>query len=415
MTDRGMLIFISDIHLTDDLKGPAVSRVQQFERFFVRIAGAKGDTPATLVFVGDLFDLVRSPKWFEGEHRPYDEASKRQARVVEKIVTSILEREKPFFDAIRKRVRSGALEVRYILGNHDRLLASSPKARRAVWKALTGRDERVDFPTEMVFEDHGVLAYHGHVTDFMNSSREGGPTIGDAIGSELITRFPRVVREELLARGDDLKDVEELDDIDDVRPIYAVPAWVRQLTMDKARLKSIWQVWGGVVEGFLHNDFVRSWMRANHRAYRIDAGKKLKLLLELSTGRVMAKTHDHRLTQLYKVFQHAFDGKMVQGAAAFLEEGDHKGLRYAVNGHSHFPSMVPLGHIDGRPSAYFNTGTWRTVHQIAHHLGGRPTFLAYDAMTYLVFFPDADRIGREYEWWTGAMVSKEGAATHGAG
>jgi hypothetical protein len=27
-------------------------------------------------------------------------------------------------------------------------------------------------------------------------------------------------------------------------------------------------------------------------------------------------------------------------------------------------------------------------------------------MTYLVFFPNDDRLGRDYEWWTGAMVAR---------
>lgn len=58
---------------------------------------------------------------------------------------------------------------------------------------------------------------------------------------------------------------------------------------------------------------------------------------------------------------------------------------------------------------YFNTGTWRPVHQIGHDLGGRPSFLAYDAMSYVVFFPTDDKLGHNYEWWTGAMVARERA------
>jgi hypothetical protein len=91
---------------------------------------------------------------------------------------------------------------------------------------------------------------------------------------------------------------------------------------------------------------------------------------------------------------------------AATELGRRKGLRYVVNGHSHFPSMQPLGRIGGAPAVYFNTGTWRPVHQIGHDIGGRPSFLPYDAMSYLVFFPDDDKLAREYEWWTGAMVAR---------
>ncbi len=77
-----------------------------------------------------------------------------------------------------------------------------------------------------------------------------------------------------------------------------------------------------------------------------------------------------------------------------------------MNGHSHFPSMTPLGHVDAGEAVYFNSGTWRTVHQIGTHTSGRPTFLPYDAMSYIVFFGDDDPLGREFEWWTGAMVGR---------
>ena len=159
-----------------------------------------------------------------------------------------------------------------------------------------------------------------------------------------------------------------------------------------------------VVEGFLSDDFVRRWMKKKHKRFGLDTGKKLKLMLELSTKKVIAKGSDKRLTEAYRVMQHAFDGKMAQLASKKLEDTRH--LRYVVNGHSHFPAMRPVGTLKGRPTVYFNTGTWRSVHQIGHGPGGRPAFLPYDAMSYLVFFPDGDELGRDFEWWNGALVSR---------
>ncbi len=75
MADRPLLIFISDIHLTDRLHGNAVSKADQFARFWDRISAVRGKRPAELCVVGDLFDLVRSPSWFDGRHRPYHGAS----------------------------------------------------------------------------------------------------------------------------------------------------------------------------------------------------------------------------------------------------------------------------------------------------------------------------------------------------
>ncbi len=398
--DRPMLLFVSDIHLTDQLHGAIIPRAATFERFWVRIQASRGQRPAELCFVGDLFDLVRSPSWFDGAYRPYHEPSPGLAAKIEAIIDQILVREEPFFSAIRERVESGALKIHYVLGNHDRLLRYAPEARRKVWKALTGEDRDVEFPTQMRFPDHGVIAYHGNASDSVNYDADGGATIGDAIGSELITRFPRSVR---LLTGEAHA---ELDDIDDVRPVYAVPAWVRQLgVLNPALLRPVNETWSGLVESFLSRSFVKGWMKEHKRnRFALGEATKLKLLLELSTRKVVAKGSDKRLTELYKFLQHGFDGKMSKHGVGVL--ADNPGFNYIVNGHSHFATMVPLGNVGGKPAVYFNTGTWRSVHQIGHGLGGRPTFLPYDAMSYLVFFPDGDELGRAYEWWTGAMIAR---------
>jgi len=391
---------VSDIHLTDALHGTAISKAQTFERFWQRISLARGDRPAALCFVGDLFDIVRSPRWFEGRTRPYHEPSPAVIATIEAITAATLRREELFFAAIRQRVESGELEVHYVLGNHDRLLRYAPVARAAIWKALTGQQRQVEFHNELEFPDHNVLAYHGHVGDAINTSPSGSATIGDAIGSELIVRFPKEVRAVV---GDA---PAELDDIDDVRPIYAVPAWVRrQGLVRRDLLGPVGSTWSGLVEEFFAKPFVKEWMLEKRRRLGFDTGKKLKLLLELSTKKIMGRAHDQRITQIYKLLQHSFDGKMSRRGALELSRRRH--LQYVVNGHSHFASMQPLGHINGKSAVYFNTGTWRTVHQIGHDSRGRPSFLPYDAMSYLVFFPTADNLGRDYEWWTGAMVATD--------
>jgi UDP-2,3-diacylglucosamine pyrophosphatase LpxH len=401
--ERPLLVFVSDIHLTDRLHGGVVDKADQFGRFWTRLQAARGQRPAELCFVGDVFDLVRSPSWFEGRQRPYHGADNvGVGKMVEKIVEGTIAREQRLFDAIRGRVEAGELTIHYVTGNHDRLLRGSAAARRAVSRALTGKDD-LAFHTELAFPHHGVLAYHGHISDPINASPDGDATIGDAIGSELILRFPQKIRGMV---GADHPGLDEVDDIDDVRPVYAVPAWVRQLgVVRKELLRPIGQVWSEVVDEFLSNDFVARWLKDQHKTFSFDLGKKLRMMLELSRSKVMASAHDERLTQLYRVVQHAFDGKMSSTAARELAK--RKNMQFVVNGHSHFASMQPLGRIDGKPAVYFNTGTWRTVHQIGHDLGGRPAFVPYDAMCYLVFFPDDDPMGRAYEWWTGALVGRE--------
>ena len=399
--ERPLLIFVSDLHLTDSLHGNAVSKADQFARFWDRIGAVRGKRPAELCVVGDLFDVVRSPSWFDGRHRPYHGQTQLGVKkTVEKIVEETLAREKDFFAALKAKIATGELVFHYIAGNHDRLLRFAPAAQQKIADAL-GLAKLV-LHEELEFRDHGVLAYHGNSGDAINASPDGDATIGDAIGSELILKFPRKLRAMV---GADHPGVDEIDDIDDVRPVYAVPAWVRQQSAIKPELwRPIREVWSETVDEFLANDFVARWLKTQHKTFSLDLGKKLRLLLELSRNRVIAHGSDERMTQLYRFIQHGFDGKMATVAATEL--GKRRGLRYVVNGHSHFPSMQPLGTIDGKPAVYFNTGTWRAVHQIGHDLGGRPSFLPYDAMSYLVFFPTDDPLGREYEWWTGAMVAR---------
>lgn len=397
-----MLVFVSDIHLTDQLKGPRVSHAQLFERFWERMDHARKGRPARLVFVGDLFDLVRSPRWLETSARPYHASSPEQAAVVIDIVRATLEREKDFAAAIARRVQEGALELTYVLGNHDRLLAQVPEARRLIWHAFTGRDADVEFVDEYVSAEHEVVAYHGHTTDFVCHDADATAPIGDAIGCELIVRYP------LAVRRDTQEALPELDDIDDVRPIFAVPSWVRSFALERPELlRPATRAWRLLVEEFLEQDFTRGWMR-RHSRLGFSEARKLQLILQLSTGKLLRSKADQSLAEAFRYLQTHFDGRFAHLAAERLNAKQYRGLRYVVNGHSHFASMVPLGQLGGKSACYFNTGTWRTVHQMGRLLGTHPAFLAYDAMSYLVFFPDGDALGRDYEWWTGAMVGAAG-------
>lgn len=398
---RPLLVFISDIHLTDELEGPPVPWDALFERFWARVEGARGEQPAKLCIVGDFLDLVRSPRWFRGDARPYHAPGDPVAQVVDAIVAATIERERPFFDAIRTQVERGALRVSYVLGNHDRLMKHAPAARRRLWMALTGEDRHVDFPDRLVFAEHGVLAFHGHGGDFICSAPEGQAPLSDMFGIELIVRFPHALTDRL---GEHLP---HIDDIDDVRPIYAVPAWIRQIGEGrKGLMRPVAETWSELVEEFLDNDHVKDWVRAQPSIAGFNPGTGLRTLLHLSTGKIMAHGADKRLTRMFRVFQQLFDGKFAERAASELQHRENAGLRYVVNGHSHFASMTPLGHLDGRPCCYFNSGTWRTVHQIGTYAPGRPTFMPMHAMTYIAFFPEDDHMGRDVEWWTGAMLAR---------
>jgi UDP-2,3-diacylglucosamine pyrophosphatase LpxH len=396
-----LLILVSDLHLTDGCVVPHVSRAAQFERFWERIERTRQGQPVEIAFIGDLFDVVRSPQWHSGAHRPYHAPSPGLDAATASIARSIIAREQPFFDAIRKRVEAGAARVSYVLGNHDRLVGESPTAREAIRTAFTGRGDSSPFPTVGRWPEYGVLAYHGHTVDDLCHERDGSAPLGDAVGSELIVKFPMVIRKETGL------DDPQLDDIDDVRPIYAVPSWVRALATGRKGVgRRVGTAWSGLVEEFFSVPFVKEWFKDHHRPLSFDFARKVRTVLSLSAKRMLGV--DQKIVHAYNVLFHWMDGRFAQSAAKALEKPDNAGLSYVVNGHSHFAAMQPLGNVNGVPACYFNTGTWRTVHQLGS-AAGTPAFLAYDSMAYLVFFPKGDRLGRKFEWWNGAMVSAEPA------
>src|SRR5512141_2219943 len=120
-----MLVFVSDLHLRPGAPSP-MARAAQFRRLWERIEGGRPGAPVRLCLVGDIFDLVRAPQWLDARVRPYGEPSPDQAAMVKSIVDATVAADRPFFEAVRRQVEAGALEVEYLLGNHDRLLQHAP-------------------------------------------------------------------------------------------------------------------------------------------------------------------------------------------------------------------------------------------------------------------------------------------------
>jgi len=373
-----------------------MARAAQFRRLWERLEGGRPGAPVRLCLLGDIFDLVRAPQWLSSAVRPYAEPSAEMAAQVKTIVEATIEADRPFFAAVRRKVEEGVLEVSYVLGNHDRPLAVAPAARTAVRAALSMEGGDAPLPFSMVFPEEGVLAYHGHTVDRLCHEPDGSAPLSDIIASELIVRFPVEIE-----RRANLKD-QRLDDIDDVRPILAVPGWVRTVAREEPRFLSqvVGRVWRDLVDEFLSNPWVRTWMRAHHRPLKLDFAQRVKLLLALSAR---AKPRDEpRLTQLYYLLMKLLDVRFARTALRALEQKENRGLHYVVNGHTHFADMKPLGLVNGKPGCYFNTGTWRQLRQLGSVARGRPAFLAYDAAAYLVFFDRSDPLGRKFEWWQGA-------------
>jgi hypothetical protein len=52
---------------------------------------------------------------------------------------------------------------------------------------------------------------------------------------------------------------------------------------------------------------------------------------------------------------------------------------------------------------YFNTGTWRPVHELATRNPKEEEFIDFNVMTYVAIYKDDERAGRKFETWSGAL------------
>jgi hypothetical protein len=77
--------------------------------------------------------------------------------------------------------------------------------------------------------------------------------------------------------------------------------------------------------------------------------------------------------------------------------------KYVVYGHTHYQEVIPLNVCNTSTAAsdqvYFNTGTWRKIHEQIKCPSGE-AFASYDVMTYLAFFKEDERQGHPYEFWS---------------
>jgi len=74
-----MLVFISDIHLTDGTSGETI-KSGAFKKFVLTLqdmADAAGAKEIKTVLLGDIFDVIRSDYWLRSDIRPWANAKKR--------------------------------------------------------------------------------------------------------------------------------------------------------------------------------------------------------------------------------------------------------------------------------------------------------------------------------------------------
>lgn len=432
-----MLVIVSDLHFRDGTAGEHNVSTRAFEGFLEGLATAARSAQARevkILFLGDIFDLLRTELWFDvpEEERPWglpdvasDALERHAARILDAILAHPINRETfallgsslkerfPLFPVEPERI--------YIPGNHDRLCAQFPSLLRKAQQALGTAPS----PVLHAYRDlsYGVLARHGHERDVFNYEGSGALSdedyaqvpIGDVVATELVARLPYTIMRHSKIRS--LPEATQealrrnLQQIENVRPLHATLHWLFYQIQRHEWLRDVVEdAVDEVVARFNALPFVRDWYRRHDRwPNPLDEADQIQAVLFL--------LDKFRVTRMGGLLALAEALKGIRPRPA--EEAARKELAeagpdvyYLVYGHTHQPTQVPMQiaqTADGKPMerVYLNTGCWGTRHVEAADGG----FVSWKQMAYVIFHtededlpPGEERRGfPSFETWSATL------------
>ena len=414
-----MLVIASDIHLTDDSSGKTI-HPGAFRKFaiylkdMVQTAKAK---EVEIVLLGDIIDLIRSDYWLRSNIRPWSKPGDKDGegqglkdytvKILDKISKKADNKKSmTYIEEFREEMKSEEVstKITYIVGNHDWLINRYPESRKKVAKFLgihnPNQYKDKVFATEGYWEDYRVFARHGDIYDPFNFDGDrDASSLGDAIVIDLINKFPQAV-EAAIGKASDPDLIAELREIDNIRPLIDIPLWIHgacRRAKSPETEKQVKEVWNSLVDAFLKNKFVKK----HDKPWRMDVVDALELGLKISKLFSLKDMVNLPLKKFYKK-----RGDYV--SKAFHEEYVRRNMaEFVVYGHTHHHQVVPLDQVSV-PSGilqktYFNTGTWRKVHQNTLFDEENQEFLSRDVMTFIAFYLEEERQDRRFEVWNGAL------------
>ncbi len=444
-----MLVIISDLHLTDGTSGSTISP-GAFQLLGERLADLGFSASrrrdgsyrpiqrVDLVLLGDVADIIRSTQWLQSSVRPWDDPKSPELfEKVSQITGSILRHNEQALGEFRKLAQQGIsipeatregqpvggqgrpvpVHIHYMVGNHDwffHLPGENYNRLRRQVAAHMGLATYPDapFPHEIwesnelvqVMRQHKVFARHGDVYDPFNYEGDrDASSLGDVIVVELLNRFGVKVSQEL---GDDLSSsaAAGLREIDNIRPLLLIPVWIDGLLErccpQPSVRKEVKRIWDSLADDFLDHSFVRE--RDTWCPVDIVDGlqKALKFSRRLSVGWASWIAQ-------WMANSRGVDTSSFSHHALTEQDFRNRRAKHIVYGHTHRAEVVPLdaSYADGYVlhQVYFNSGTWRRVHEQTQFAPREHEFIAADTLSYLAFFKDDERSGRPYETWTGTL------------
>ena len=297
-----MKIFLSDLHLGDGKERDDFQFHREFDELVRKLSGQF--KKIEMVLLGDIFDLIRTQKYyeFEGMSRP---------EVKLKVMGDIAEQHAPFFDTLKYFTGKKGNRLRYLIGNHDFGVHLDPRLpeiiREKFGLVLTPESHYRDEPL-------GIWAEHGHQHDIINNTFNDDETpieycLGDKIVVEIVDKFFEKVREKQEELG---IDPAIINDIDNVRPQSTIVNWLDYID-EQGRLK---QLYYETITSFIVNN----------------AG--------------------HVATLAWDFIRGEYKPDLLKATRELAKKGTTK---YIIFGHTHDPldKALPKG------ARHLNTGTWR--------------------------------------------------------
>jgi UDP-2,3-diacylglucosamine pyrophosphatase LpxH len=451
-----MLVFLSDLHLTDastsgNVHPEALTSVLLDD--IVDAVESKQAAELHIVLLGDIFDLVRTDYWvrqyldappaeqnarkaelpWNGSLHPDTALNKNSSPAetgYQNIQKSIFGQ--PVFAALANFLQGAKaltdrkgipLRLTYVIGNHDRVLYNFPSLQATISQELRRRANiDVQFARELRLSDYDVLARHGHVWDSechgydlyvkvlhpgesldrFSETVHNVQTFGEMVTAELMSGLVHRVHARLRKDGQ-LENrkffLDAIKDINNVRPYTQILNWLT------------WKLAG------TYDDYEKNVLMAavKETALAVANTELFKLWRQtcspvtrtlLATAERLLKWNWNVDIVMNTLGRFSSDsGKKDAYAGHAEEEIKAGGMQYVLYGHTHDAKSVYFsGQPDNRVQMYLNTGTYLPLIWKAETNG-----FAFDYRMTITFFylPSEDnrngnkKGGVSMEFWNG--------------
>lgn len=358
-----MLVLTSDIHLTDKSLAPSVPKdaLNEFTNHIEQLA-KKSSNGIKLILLGDIFDVLRSSKWLakiiqnklhripENERVAPWHAVEGLEDIIGDILTDIYDQYHEFFKNILS-IKT-ITEVLWVPGNHDRLVKITQNGRKFI-EALGIRV--ADY--EVLDEEYGVFARHGHFHDEYNIRTSAGSyqskhelsPFGDAIVIDIANGFQVEVARKRRINNFNNSEIAFLGEMEYLTSYLGVPLWVHERTEqlnDEVLRDEILKTWCEITD-----EFFKSQM------YRIlsPLPKYIKFFKFIKEARESNVPIQRLASNFEKEIKPYIVPDKYKKSASKEQALNNPKVRYIIYGHTHECGRYNLG--GGK--YYINTGCWK--------------------------------------------------------